>query len=143
MDILSPKERSHRMSLVRSTGTKLERQIGSIVKQLGYKYRSHPKKLPGKPDFVFFDIKKVVFAHGCFWHQHGSCRNDQIPRIPKSRLGYWQKKLVGNKERDIRIRRKLSRMGWNSLVLWECQIRKKTKAKTLPARIKKFLKKDS
>jgi DNA mismatch endonuclease Vsr len=38
--------------------------------RMGYHYRLHCPKLPGKPDLVFAKQRKVVFVHGCFWHKH-------------------------------------------------------------------------
>lgn len=139
MDILSAKERSYRMSLVRSKGTKPEEIVRRIVKHLGYKFRSHLKTLPGCPDLVFSQQKKVIFVHGCFWHRHGSCRKDRKPRTPKSELSYWLAKLINNRKRDLHVQKKLNRMGWSYLVVWECQIKNKAKLAKLPERIKKFM----
>ena len=49
-----------------------------------------------KPDLVFRSRKKVIFIHGCFWHQHG-CQNSHMP---KSNEGYWVPKMERNKQRD-------------------------------------------
>lgn len=94
--------------------------VRKLVHRLGYRYRLHGKDLPGKPDLVFPSRHKVIFVHGCFWHQHSrnSCR---ITRVPKSNLGYWLPKLERNKKRDAQNRRKLRRLGWDYLVVWECQ----------------------
>lgn len=43
-------------------------------------------------------------------------------RTPKSRVGFWRAKLDGNRDRDARNLRKLQRLGWRVLVIWECQI---------------------
>ena len=139
MDILSPNQRSHRMSLVKSKGTKLEQSVQRIIKSLSFKCRLHLKAIPGRPDFVFPDRKKVIFVHGCFWHQHGRCRKDGRPRVPKSRLEYWGKKLIANRKRDVLVQKKLKKMGWKYLVLWECQIKKKTALSKLSSRIEKFI----
>lgn len=32
---------------------------------------------------------------------------------------YWQRKIGGNIERDLRVRRELARRGWRVLRLWE------------------------
>ncbi len=58
------------MAAIRSTGMKPEIIVRSLVHRLGYRYRLHAKDLPGKPDLVFRPRKKVIFVHGCFWHQH-------------------------------------------------------------------------
>lgn len=141
LDTLTPAERSYRMSLVKSTGTKPERIVGKIFKHLGYKYTSHVRSLPGSPDFVLPAFKTAVFVHGCFWHRHGACRSDGKARAPKSRLDYWTAKLINNRRRDVRVQRNLSRLGWSYRVIWECQIKNKRKLMRLPEKISFFLKK--
>lgn len=141
MDILTPENRSKRMRLVRSKGTKPEKIVKSLIHQLGHKYRSHSKSLPGSPDLVFPRLKKVIYVHGCFWHRHSACRQDHRPRSPKSRLDYWQAKLARNRVRDKENQRSLNRMAWNYMIVWECALRNKGKLAKLSTRIVKFLRK--
>ena len=133
MDTVSSKRRSEIMSRVRSKNTKPEMTVRSLVHSLGYRYRLHGKDLPGKPDMVFRSRKKVIFIHGCFWHRHRGC---QKTSTPKSRVDFWTAKFEGNKARDAKIKRKLTRMGWQYLVIWECQVKDKEK---LEKRITNFL----
>jgi DNA mismatch endonuclease (patch repair protein) len=86
----------------------------------GYRYRLHVKNLPGSPDLVFPTRKKVIFVHGCFWHSHRKCR---LGKLPKSNLRFWKPKLEGNRKRDRTNLRKLRRMGWQVLVVWQCNLR--------------------
>jgi DNA mismatch endonuclease (patch repair protein) len=44
-------------------------KVRSFVHKLGYRYRLHVSRLPGKPDLVFPRLHKVLFVHGCFWHR--------------------------------------------------------------------------
>lgn len=134
-DTLTPEERSRRMSLVRAKDTKPEVRVRGLVHSLGYRYRLHVRKLPGCPDLVFPSRRKVIFVHGCFWHQH-RCKMGN--RMPKSRLDFWRPKLEGNKKRDARYRRELRRLGWRILVVWECQTHP-NKLDKLAARIVMFL----
>lgn len=120
MDTLSKRERSKRMKLIKSKDTALELTVRSLVHQLGYRYRLHVADLPGCPDLVFPGRRKVIFVHGCFWHRHNHCH---LARLPKSRQAFWLAKLSGNKARDAVNRRALTRMGWSSLVIWECEIK--------------------
>lgn len=117
MDTLSKTERSKRMSLVRSKGTKLELKVGKIIRALGYRFISHDSSLPGSPDFVFRTRRKVIFVHGCFWHRH-SCSNGT--RLPKSRKAFWSGKLEKNWKRDRQVQRLINKRGWKCLVIWEC-----------------------
>jgi DNA mismatch endonuclease (patch repair protein) len=89
--------------------------------------------LPGKPDLVFPGRKKVIFVHGCFWHGH-DCPAGR--KIPKTNQEYWLKKLNRNKERDKQNIAKLHELGWDVLVIWECETRDEA---TLSRRISQFL----
>lgn len=133
LDTLSTKERSERMALVRSKNTGPELLVRSIVFALGYRYRLHARDLPGCPDLVFRKLHKVIFVHGCFWHRHATCG---LARLPKSRLSFWKPKLEANKERDKRIKRDLTKDGWNVLTIWECQLKNGTRVRTA---IRRFL----
>jgi len=134
MDTLTPAERSKIMSLVRSKNTRPEILVRRVVSTLGYRYRLHQRDLPGSPDLVFSRIRKIIFVHGCFWHRH-ACFNGR--RMPKSRIEFWTTKLTGNKRRDQRTRRRLRKLGWDVLVVWECQTQQPTK---LAERVHTFLK---
>jgi DNA mismatch endonuclease (patch repair protein) len=118
MDTLTPEARSQRMSLVRHKDTKPERLVRQLLTALGFRYRLQGFSLPGRPDIVFAGLKKVVFVHGCFWHRHRGCG-----RMPKSRLTFWETKLEANRARDRRNQRELRRMGWDFLVVWECELK--------------------
>ena len=135
MDTLRPTERSRRMALVRAKDTKPEMLVRRVVHSLGFRYRLHVRALPGCPDLVFPRRRKVIFIHGCFWHQH-ACKMGN--RMPKSRLGFWRPKLTGNKVRDARNLRALRRRGWRALTLWECQIHAR-KLDRLAGRVLRFL----
>lgn len=126
MDTLSPGARSENMRRIKSKGMEPERIVRRMVFRLGYRYRLHGKHLPGKPDLVFAGRKKVIFVHGCFWHQHKK-KSCPIVRQPKSNLVYWLPKLERNTQRDTQHLRELRRMGWGVLVVWECQCANETK----------------
>jgi DNA mismatch endonuclease, patch repair protein len=135
MDTLTPRERSERMSKVRSADTRPEMVVRRLVHGMGYRYRLHRKDLPGKPDLVLPGRRKVIFMHGCFWHRHGDpeCR---LARLPKSRLDFWVPKLTANKERDARVQVRLEELGWDVMTVWECQVRD---AEALKKKISEFL----
>lgn len=119
-DILTPAERSELMSRVRSKDTRPELLVRKLVHRMGYRFRLHARRLPGSPDLVFPRLRKVLFVHGCFWHQHPNplCR---IARMPKSRQDYWRAKLDRNRCRDSRQQQALLDLGWRFLVVWECE----------------------
>lgn len=133
MDSLSPKERSENMRRIRSRNTSPEKKVKYLLQSLRFKFRSHVRNLPGRPDFVFEKRRKALFVHGCFWHFHRRCN---IGRIPKSRLEYWIPKLIRNKQRDAVTRRRLRQAGWMVFTIWECQLQDFVGARR---RIKEFL----
>src|SRR5690348_9794391 len=96
-DKLSPARRSANMSKIRSKDSEPELVVRRLAFKLGYRFRLHGAKLPGKPDLVFAGRKKVIFVHGCFWHQHEGCREG---RVPESNTAYWAPKLQRNIQRD-------------------------------------------
>lgn len=120
-DPLAPQERSIRMGLVKGKNTKPELVVRKLVYALGYRYRLHCSDLPGSPDIVFRRLKKVIFIHGCFWHRHheSTCK---LARVPKSKLDFWLPKLESNRERDLRVLESLKNLGWDALIVWECQL---------------------
>lgn len=119
MDHLNTHDRSALMARVRRENTEPETVVRSYVHRLGYRFRLHDKKLPGTPDIVFRGRRKVIFVHGCFWHGH-TCRRG---RRPASNQAYWQPKLDRNMKRDQEAVGRLAAAGWDSLVIWECELR--------------------
>lgn len=134
MDILSSSERSRIMGRIRSKDTQPEMIVRRLVYSLGYRYRLHWNKLPGRPDLTFTRKHKVIFVHGCFWHRHRGCSKS---RLPKSNRAYWTPKLNANRARDQRTLKALARQGWDSLVIWECEI--DNDLPMLESRIRAFL----
>jgi len=120
-DRVSQDTRSANMRAIRSKGMKPEMLVRKLVHGMGYRYRLHRHDLPGRPDLVFPSRQKVIFVHGCFWHQH-SAKGCKLTRTPKSNKNYWLPKLQRNVERDARHREALESMGWGVLVVWECQL---------------------
>lgn len=123
------------MRRIRSTGMKPEMAVRKMTHRMGYRYRLHVSNLPGKPDLVFPARRKVIFVHGCFWHQHPS-RTCRIVRVPKSNLNYWSPKLKRNVERDRQNQAKLRSLGWGVLVIWECSLKNERRLET---RLRSFL----
>ena len=120
VDVHTKAQRSFNMSRIKSKDTKPELVVRSFVHRLGYRFRLHCKNLPGKPDIVLPRHKKIIFVHGCFWHMH-NCKNGRVK--PATRAQFWQDKRTDNKERDRRNIRTLKKLGWDVLVVWECQVR--------------------
>ena len=120
MDQTTTAERSENMRRIRSTGMKPEMVVRRVVHSLGYRYRLHRQDLPGRPDLVFASKRKIIFVHGCFWHQHKCCKRSHRPR---SNLAYWLPKLRRNVLRDRKHMSELASAGWTVLLIWECETR--------------------
>jgi DNA mismatch endonuclease (patch repair protein) len=123
-DVFNPEERSRIMAKVRGENTSPERLVRSLIHKMGYRFRLNVKDLPGKPDIVLKKHKKVIFVHGCFWHQHEGCPH---AARPSSNTEYWNKKLDRNMIRDREHMHKLEYLGWNVLIVWECETRDREK----------------
>ncbi|MBZ5795407.1 DNA mismatch endonuclease Vsr [Burkholderia contaminans] len=119
-DSVSRAQRSHNMAAVRSSNTKPEKVVRSILHRLGLRFRLHQKTLPGTPDIVLRRHATVVLVHGCFWHGHDCPRG----KLPDTRREFWIPKLQRNRERDLDNERRLLEQGWRVLIVWECELRK-------------------
>ncbi len=120
------------MRRVRGKDTKPEMAVRRMVHGMGFRYALHRRDLPGNPDLVFPARGRVIFVHGCFWHSH-TCRAGR--NRPASNAAYWTAKLERNQARDRANRRRLRNLGWQILVVWECELRKPER---LQARIARF-----
>jgi DNA mismatch endonuclease (patch repair protein) len=134
-DRISEERRSWNMSRIQSGGTFPEMAVRRALWRLGYRYRLHARELPGKPDILFRGRRKAIFVHGCFWHQH-PCPACADARLPKSKTGYWGPKLARNVQRDAENARLLEELGYEVLVVWDCETRSE---EDLGARLARFL----
>lgn len=119
-DVFTRAKRSEVMSRIRGRDTEPERVVRSMLHKMGYRFRLHMARLPGKPDIVLPRYKTVILVHGCFWHRHNGCR---FAYTPKSRKQFWLKKLESNVMRDRRVRMELAKLGWHVITVWECELR--------------------
>ncbi|MBY5399914.1 DNA mismatch endonuclease Vsr [Rhizobium leguminosarum] len=118
-------QRSAIMARIRSKDTGPEMTVRRLVHSLGYRYRLHRKDLPGKPDIVLGPRRKIIEVRGCYWHAH--LRYDptcwEARSAAKSNVGYWGPKMDRNVARDAENLWKLQEMGWQVLMIWECELR--------------------
>ena len=127
--------RSKNMSHIRSTNSKPEEIVRKYLFSQGFRYRKNVRKLPGCPDIVLSKYHTVIFVNGCFWHKH------DCPRFvwPSSNQEYWRPKILRNVERDKRNIELLEKLGWNVLVVWECELKKDVREDSLALLTKKIL----
>lgn len=121
------------MAAVGSKDTGPELKLRKMLHTLGYRYRLHDARLPGKPDIVFARRQAAVFVNGCFWHRHEGCR---YATTPKTDTDFWQSKFEANRARDKRNIAALKRLGWRVAVVWQCKL--KSPQKVL-SRVVRFL----
>lgn len=121
MDGLTPEHRSWNMSRIRSKDTKIEVKVRQYLFSKGFRFRKNDKRYPGKPDVVLPKYKTVIFVNGCFWHMHKGCKQG---RLPKSNVDFWKEKMERNAANDVLHEEQLRSMGWNVIVLWECELKR-------------------
>ena len=126
-------ETSKRMSAVRPGRTSLENIVASVLVELGVSFVRSRHDLPGRPDFLIETGRKVIFAHGCYWHRHAGCRRATMPKRNKE---LWAVKFEKTVLRDERNEAALVASGFDVLVVWECETKDLTR---LTERIKGFL----
>ena len=127
MDDKTPEQRSINMSHIRSKDTKPEEIVRKYLFARGFRYRKNDTRYPGKPDLVLPKYHTVIFINGCFWHQHRCSRST----LPKTNQDYWIPKIQRNVERDRQNIKALEDAGWKVIVIWECELKKKTLEETM------------
>jgi len=121
------------MALIRAKNTKPELAVRRALHRLGYRFRLHDPRLPGRPDIVLSRHRLVIEVKGCFWHGHRCLKG----RMPVGHRAYWAQKIGGNKVRERRNARRLRAMGWKVKTVWECEVRRQT-SDQLAAVLRKF-----
>lgn len=121
-DVYDQAQRSKVMRSVRSENTKPEIIVRQMLDDLGYSFCLHQQDLPGKPDIVLPNHRKIIFVHGCFWHQHPQCKDGSRPQ---SNVDYWNRKLDRNIQRDRENIAALIAANWHILVIWTCETKNK------------------
>jgi len=109
------------MRSVKNKNTLPELIIQSLLRDIGVEYEREKGLLNCRPDIIMADIKKAIFINGCFWHGH-NCKRGQLPETNKL---FWEIKIAKNKERDLRNYAELKDAGWDYLVIWGCEIKKR------------------
>ena len=109
------------MARIAGKNTKPEIVTRKMLFSLGYRYRLHVSKLPGKPDIVIGKQKAAIFINGCFWHKHNCGKNIK----PNTNIAFWTKKLDENVKRQKENIKILKHLGWKPIIIWECQTRRR------------------
>src|SRR5690606_23979858 len=119
-DSLTPEQRSKNMASISGKNTKPELAVRRFLFSNGLRYRLHRKDLPGNPDIVLPRHRTVIFVNGCYWHRHPGCK---LAYTPTSNVAFWEKKFRGKIDRDHPKYVTLCEIGWNVLIIWECEVK--------------------
>ena len=139
-DTVAPQRRSEIMSHIRAKGMKPEMRVRQLAHSMGYRYPPTPERPSGQarhglPGPEEGDLRSWLFlASTC-----QSCLQDS-PHPPSPTGDYWLPKLERNASRDAEHMAKLDKLGWEVLILWECEVEEYT---GLRERIRKFLTQDT
>ena len=135
MDKLSAEQRHKNMAAIGSKDTKPERIVRRGLWKRGFRYRLNHKRLPGHPDLVLRKYRTCIFVNGCFWHGHNvalpQIENSECCKIPRTNREFWVAKIRRNQERDKEEQRKLAKMGWHCITVWECELTPKKREETI------------
>lgn len=122
------------MALVKNKNTAPELIVKGLLTDLNIHQITTNFELPCKPDFVFSNLKKAIFVHGCFWHGHQNCKRAKLPR---TNTEFWYNKVNKNIQRDYNNLSELGNIGWDVLIIWQCELKNLHKTKII---IEQFLK---
>jgi DNA mismatch endonuclease (patch repair protein) len=111
---------SRRLSRVPHQDTSAELVVRSLLHRLGLRFRVDNRDLPGSPDVANRSGRWALFVNGCFWHAHRGCKRATIPERNRE---FWLAKFRGNHARDKAALLALRRLGYRTIVVWECELR--------------------
>lgn len=124
---------SRRLGRIRQHATSPELLVRRMITDLGLRFRSRNRDLPGSPDLANRSGRWAVFVHGCYWHAHHRCVR---ATVPKRNRAFWQAKFAANRARDARAISELRRLGYRTVVIWECELSRRS---TVQSRLRRQL----
>ena len=104
----------------RRKDTKPEMVLRKALRDAGFPGYRLQWKVPGRPNICYPGRKIAIYVNGCFWHRCPVC---DLP-LPKHNREFWEEKFRKNVERDQRYLTEMQDMGWTTVVVWECRIKK-------------------
>jgi len=114
------------MAAVKNKGSKAETALGQAMWRLGLRYRKHPKKVLGHPDYAFLGPRVAVFCDGDFWHglswkdRGFNSWEEQFEHMNNAE--FWRDKITRNMLRDQQVNQQLSQTGWKVIRIRETKI---------------------
>lgn len=117
-DVFTKEKRSEVMSRIKGKGNKdTELAMIKILRKYHLAGWRRNQVVMGRPDFIFPKQKVALFVDGCFWH--GCPKHSNIPQNNRE---FWEKKLLGNMDRDKLVSRELRKVGWKVVRVWEHEL---------------------
>ena len=124
-DVLTPEQRRKAMQSIHSKDTSIELRLRKALWEKGFRYRKNYKAIPGKPDIAITKYRIAIFCDSEFFHgKDWKSLRMVLEKGNNSEL--WINKIQKNIERDERINRELTDMGWRVLRFWGKEILKDT-----------------
>jgi DNA mismatch endonuclease (patch repair protein) len=117
-DIMDAATRSRVMSRIRGRDTGPERAMANLLADAGLCAELQARDLPGRPDFLFRELRIAIFVDGAFWHGW------RFPAWKHKLSEHWESKIEKNRDRDRRNFRLLRRRGWKVIRLWDFQLKR-------------------
>ena len=111
---------SERMRRIPRKGTKIEITMCEYLNQLEIEFDHQVEIAGSKPDFRLTGTNTLIFCDSSFWH--GRRLKDTSGETFNRNKEFWAKKLLENKKRDMRINRRLRRVGWSVHRFWDTDI---------------------
>ena len=124
-DLYSRERRSEIMSRIRAKDTAPKCACGGCYTRWATDSGCTVRTCRGSRTSYCQNGERVIHVHGCFWHGHTCCEG----RIPKTNRRYWTPKLKRNTRRDSENSAELRRLGWNQIIIWECETGSVTRLK--------------
>ncbi|KKR91282.1 MAG: Cytosine-specific methyltransferase [Microgenomates group bacterium GW2011_GWC1_41_8] len=119
-DVLTITQRSYNMSRIKSGNTAPELRLQELLVSEGFgNFETHPKSVPGRPDFYFSNHKSAIFVDGCFWHACKDCY-----KAPQTNEEFWKMKIGTNVQRDETVNKKLNDLGIAVIRVKEHELKK-------------------
>lgn len=114
------------MRRVHSRDTQPEMVLVRALRKAGFRFKTYPPHLPGKPDLIFPLKKLAIFLDGDFWHgnqwRRRGLRSLTAQFKGVSHKKYWIPKILRNVTRDFRNTAQLIDSGWRVLRFWETDL---------------------
>lgn len=124
-DVHEPQVRSYNMSKIQKDSS-LEKMVRNFLHGRGFRFRKNIKFCNWEADIKLTKYKTIIDIRGCYFHRHKVCN----PKLPATDTEKYRKKYNKNVENDKRKVSIWEEEGWNVIVVWGCELKKKNRIKT-------------